>query len=332
MGLGAVVKPYEVVLATCNGATYLDEQLDSICGQTVPPQRVLVLDDASADDTLDLLQVWQRHAPLPIELLLQPRHRQGSCASFERLLAASRAPYVMPADQDDVWDRNKAERLLQAMDALERTWGYASPLLVHADLRLIDQGGSPLAPSFHRHQGLRPERSDGLSIAMQNVVTGCACLVNRACIEQALPFPPEVVLHDWWLAQVAAHQGAIGYLPAACVSYRQHATNVVGAVGWRRQLVRRLQELGSADTLAELAEARIGPGLRQLRACHKRFSPDALDGAGEHQRRRIEQLWSASPWRRLRAALALGLRKHGIWRTLGFYAALLQWQPHKQDG
>ncbi len=327
-----MVKPYEVVLATCNGASYLDQQLESICRQTVPPQRVLVLDDVSVDGTLDLLQVWQRQAPLLIEFLPPPRNRQGSCASFERLLVASRAPYVMPADQDDIWDRNKAERLLQAMDALERTWGEASPLLVHADLRLIDHGGSSLAPSFHRHQGLQPERSDGLSIAMQNVVTGCACLLNRACIEQALPFPLQVVLHDWWLAQVAAHQGAIAYLPAACVSYRQHTTNVVGAVGWRRQLVRRLQELGSAATLAELAEARIGPGLRQLRACQRRFLRDPLVGPGEHQRRRIEQLWSASPWRRLRAALALGLRKHGLWRTLGFYAALLQWQPHKQDG
>ena len=332
MGLGTVVKPYEVVLATCNGATYLDQQLASILGQTIPPQRVLVVDDASADGTLNLLQAWQRQAPLLIEFLPQPLHRQGSCASFQRLLAASRAPYVMPADQDDVWDQTKAERLLLAMDELERSWGATSPLLVHADLRLIHREGSLLAPSFHRYQGLRPERSDWLSIATQNVVTGCACLLNRACIEQALPFPPEVVLHDWWLAQVAAHEGAIAYLPAPCVSYRQHTTNVVGAVGWRRQLVRRLQELGSADTLAELAEARIGPGLRQLRACHKRFPPDPLAGSGEHQHRWIGQLWSASPWRRLRAALALGLRKHGIWRTFGFYAALLQWQPHQQEG
>ena len=52
MGLGSVVSTYEVVLATWNGSTYLQQQLDSILGQTQPPVRLLTADDGSFDHTL----------------------------------------------------------------------------------------------------------------------------------------------------------------------------------------------------------------------------------------------------------------------------------------
>ena len=314
-----------MVLATCNGAAHLDLQIASILAQTHPPQRLLVADDASSDGTPQLLEAWQRSSAVPIEMLPPLPQRVGSCASFERLLAASAAAYVMPADQDDLWDVDKAERLLAAMADLERRWGRKQPLLVHGDLRLIDATGEPLAPSFHRHQGLEPQRAGWLDVAMQNVVTGCACLVNRACVRQAQPFPPEAVLHDWWLALVAARQGHIGYVAGPCVSYRQHGSNVVGAAGWRRQLGRRLREGLAAHSGEEAAEQWLGAGLRQLRACRERFA----DGLSIRQRRRLDQLHGRSPWSRLAAALALGLRKHGFWRTLGFYGALVCWQPQQ---
>lgn len=57
----------------------------------------------------------------------------------ERLLVASRESYVMPADQDDIWDLKKAERL-------------------------IDRVGQPLAAAFHRQQGLESGRQGRLAL------------------------------------------------------------------------------------------------------------------------------------------------------------------------
>lgn len=326
MGLGVVVGTYEVVLATCEGEAFLDEQIDSILRQTLSPLRLLVADDRSEDGTLACLARWRRRSAVPIELLPARPQRLGSRASFERLLAASRAPFVMPADQDDIWDPDKAQRLLGAMALLEQRWGADRPLLVHAGLRLIDREGQPLAACFHRHQGLDPHRDGWLDIALQNVVSGCACLLNRACIEQALPFPPEAVLHDWWLALVAASCGGLAYLEVPCQSYRQHGSNLVGAVGWSGQLRRRLREATSTGGGGSRADHWIGPGLRQLRALLPRLAHRS-DVRLPQRISRIEQLWSPYPWLRLQAALTLRLRKHGLWRTAGFYLALLCWRP-----
>jgi hypothetical protein len=314
---------YEVLLATCNGERFLTEQIASILEQTVLPQRLLIADDNSSDRTGDLITAWREQSPVAIEVLpLAASGRLGSCRNFERLLQASQAAYVMLADQDDLWDPDKAERLLHQIARLEQRWGQHKPLLVHADLRLIDADGRSLADSFHRCQGLYPERCSTLEIGLQNVVTGCASLLNRACVRQALPFPDQVVLHDWWLALVAAQAGAIAYLPEACVSYRQHGSNVVGAVGWRRQLIVRLRQVSSAANRQALARQLISPGLLQLHACLHRFGSAGMLS-------RLEGLWSCRPWIRLQTVRRLGLRKHGLWRTLGFYAALWVAQPSK---
>ena len=220
-------------MATCDGERFLDQQITSIVRQTILPQRLLIADDCSLDQSLSCLRNWQHKSVVPIEFVkTEESKRLGSCRNFERLLIESDAPYVMLSDQDDVWDLDKAERLLRQMELLEQRLGPDRPLLVHADQRLIDAEGLPIHESFHRCQGLEPERDGLFEIGLQNVVTGCASLVNRAAVEQSLPFPADVVLHDWWLALVVAQAGGLTYLPQQCSSYRQHQANVVGARGF----------------------------------------------------------------------------------------------------
>jgi len=317
------MQEYEVLLATCNGELFLGQQIASILEQSVLPQRLLIADDNSSDRTGVCIKGWQNESPVPIEVLPSAEAgRLGSSRNFERLLQASQAPYVMLADQDDIWDRDKAERLLDQIARLEQCWGQDTPLLVHADLRLIDAAGLCFAASFHRCQGLNPERCSTLEIGLQNVVTGCASLLNRTCVRMALPFPDQVVLHDWWLALVAAEAGAIGYLPEACMSYRQHGKNVVGAVGWRRQLMGRLRQVVATANWKVSARQLISPGLLQLYACLDRFDSSVRLVC-------LEGLWCRWPWIRIQAAWRLRLQKHGPWRTLGFYAALWVAQPWK---
>lgn len=311
-------------MATCNGERFIDQQIASILSQTVLPCRLLVADDCSMDQTLKRLRQWQKQSSVPLEVLkCNGSERLGSCRNFEQLLRESVASYVMLSDQDDVWDVDKAERLLQQMDALEHRFGTESPLLVHADQRLIDAEGDQIHHSFHRCQGLYPQRDALFELGMQNVVTGCALLVNRPAVERSLPFPDEVVLHDWWLALVAAQAGGLAYLPEPCSSYRQHKSNVVGARGWRYQLLKRLRDLDALRPRLA-AQRLISPGLLQLRACLARFGPP-------ESAMKLERLWSASVWVRCSTALKLGLSKHGWWRTAGFYVALLCSKPSRHQ-
>lgn len=324
MGTQTVVKqlrPYEVALATCDGSRFIDEQLDSLASQTLPAQRLVVVDDASRDDTPARIQCWADRCDMPL-LLLPRQERQGSLASFGQALAATEAEYVVLCDQDDRWDGDKVERLLRRMERLEERHGQAVPLLVHGDLRLMDAAGTVWKASFRSFQNLDPSRQGLLDLALQNSVTGCATLVNRACIEAALPFPADAILHDWWLGMVAAGLGALDYEPRALLSYRQHDNNVVGADGFCRQMVRRLGELPRVGASGDL----VAPAITQLQAYLERYGSRLTQREPPQLVEQVRELSSAAPATRLGAALRLGLRKQGWQRTLGFYLCLLLWQ------
>ncbi|OIR07909.1 abequosyltransferase RfbV [mine drainage metagenome] len=306
----------EVVLATFNGAAYLDEMLASLAAQSVLPPTLRVCDDGSRDDTRAVLDRWREVLPI---VWLDAPPGAGACRNFARLLAASEADYVMLADQDDVWDPDKIACAMHEMAALEARWGRTVPLLVHGDTRLVDEALRPLAPSFFDFQRLDPHADGFARLLLQNVVTGCTVLVNRALLQLALPVPDAAPMHDWWLALVASAFGHIGFVRRPTVGYRQHGGNAIGARGWSaRYLAERARCLLSRRGAMLLLE----PCMAQARAFDARYR----ERLSERQRldlRWLVHLPSRTPLQRIGAALRAGAHKHGMARTLGFYWTLL---------
>ena len=114
-----MVIEYEIVLATFNGSKYLGRQLDSISRQTIPPKRLIVSDDCSIDNTLDIVKNWATISSIPVTFLPPLTTRLGSLRNLERLLHSSTCKYVMLCDQDDIWDSDKAELMVNRMLKLE---------------------------------------------------------------------------------------------------------------------------------------------------------------------------------------------------------------------
>ena len=157
---------------------------------------------------------------------------------------------------------------------------------------------------------------------MQNIVTGCACMVNRSAICYSLPFSPHAILHDWWLALITSHFGHIVYIPFPYVSYRQHNSNVVGAPGIYQLYAQRMRGLISSSIDID---SLIGPSLRQLYNFNVRYP-----NSNESINSRIKCLFSLNPFKRLYSALSLGLSKNGPLRTILFYVLFISWKPSHQ--
>jgi len=268
-----VTDTIDVLLATYNGARHLDAQLQSLLEQTHQDFRVLVSDDGSSDGTQALLQGWRAHFGGRLVLLDNPAPGRGVARNFEFLLQASLqdgiAGCMAFCDQDDVWLPDKLAVLLQALRRLQADVGEHQPCLVHCDLAVVDGQLAPLHPSFARHQRYDPAHCSDTTLLSINQVTGCAMLVSRTLACQALPLPPEAVMHDWWCALLAAG-GARRFVDHPLVLYRQHGANQLGAKG--RDLgsrvlrllrdgpavVRRVRALGQATTAQALAlQARL---------------------------------------------------------------------------
>jgi len=315
VGLGALV--IEVVLPTYNGAAYLRQQVASIDQQTLRPQRLLVRDDGSTDGTQELLVVLKTEYGDWLHLL-PSEENLGCSANVNRLLEATKAPYVALADQDDVWLPHKLEASLALLQQLESFQGEQTSLLVHSDLELVDGEGTSLGCTYLQRQRLDPMLTAPEHLVLTNVVTGCTVLLNRALLKQALPIPAEALMHDWWLALVASRFGEIAFLPDPTVQYRQHGANVLGAQGLGLSYwMRRLQNLVADPSAGGHTRA----ALQQADCFEQRYGQQlsALPGLLQLPRRRR---WLAL----LNLSSEQRPSKHGPLRSLGLYG-LLAWLP-----
>jgi glycosyltransferase involved in cell wall biosynthesis len=228
-----------IVMATFNGERFLAEQLQSLRDQSLTDWQLWVRDDESEDATRAMLR-RAAEGDSRIHLVDDKLGRLGPARNFGELLrcvSEVRPDYVCLCDQDDVWLPHKLARQVAAIQAAETRAGRNRPLLVHSDLALVDADLRPLRPSLVKHLRLCPETAEPLrTLLVQNFVTGSTIVINRSLWELALPFSGAVVLHDWWLALLAAAAGELHFIPDPLVNYRQHPGNQVGAIGLGRRI------------------------------------------------------------------------------------------------
>lgn len=256
----------DIIMSTYNGARYLRPQLGSLFEQTDQAWRLIVRDDGSQDDTPAILAEYKERHPTKVEVVVDNLGGIGAQRSFGAAMTASTAGFMLFCDQDDVWLPQKVQVLRARMNDLEGRVGRHTPILVHSDLVVVDADLRPLAPSFlTRLTAGRTDCHAFRRLLMENVVTGCATMVNRALVQRALPVPPEAWMHDWWLALVAAAFGVIDAVDEPLVLYRQHGRNTLGA---RRTFAGRVRRV-VADPAALVQRSR--QGLRRTAAQARAF-------------------------------------------------------------
>ena len=244
------VASLEIALATYNGAHHLPALLGSLFAQSCQDFRIVVADDNSSDTTRAVLTDFQSRYPGRIRVVGFSTRSGGAAANFARLSNYLRADYVSYCDQDDVWLPHKVAASLERIRAAEARHGHTCPILIHTELELVDSGLRRLHPSFWRYISIDPERHDLRELLVEMSVAGCTLTVNRAHYELARPIPPEAVMHDHWLALVAAALGKMEFISEPSVLYRQHGSNVSRRrEKGSRAFLQRMQEILGHRTL-----------------------------------------------------------------------------------
>ena len=240
----------EILLATHNGARYVREQIDSILAQTDARWHLTLSDDASTDGTREILDAYAAEYPDRVTHYRSGRRFGSAREHFFHLMERCDAAYMLFCDQDDVWFEDKVGRTMDALLAAEAEVGRQTPVLVFSDQRVTDENAELISDSLARYQRHYTENFDYRALLMQNVVTGGAMGINRALAEMGARCADvsRTVMHDWWLAVVAARFGKIVYLSETLGDYRQHGDNEVGAkdVESAAYLLRTLGKLGEA--------------------------------------------------------------------------------------
>ena len=214
-----------IVLCTYNGEQHIREQLDSLVNQTWPIV-VLVFDDASSDSTLTYLDAYKGKLDLRVT---SNTNNLGYVANFESGIEQALSEgfdYIALCDQDDKWHPERIAKGMRLMLNKEKQQSAQSAVLAHSDLRMIDQNGDCIHPSFFQYRHYEINQARNLATVLgQNGVMGNTVLINRALAELSLPFPKQLHVHDYWLAVLAELHGIRLLVNDQMVDYRIHQAN-----------------------------------------------------------------------------------------------------------
>jgi glycosyltransferase involved in cell wall biosynthesis len=98
-----------VVIPTYQGARFIGAALSSVFGQSLLPTEVIVVDDASTDDTLSVVEKRASRAPIPVRTLRLARNSGGPARPINTGIASARGELVTVLDQDDTLQPGKIE-------------------------------------------------------------------------------------------------------------------------------------------------------------------------------------------------------------------------------
>lgn len=214
------MRDIDILMATYNGARYIKQQILSIISQTYGNWRLIIHDDGSTDDTINIIKSFC-DLDERIILIEDGKTFQQPGVHFIYLLSFVEAPYVCFCDQDDIWFENKLETMLGVISNKDPF----IPSVVFSDAYLYYPHNSITGTII----SVRPRQLKDI-LFTNGGIHGSASIFNKKMSEVLSRNFEYNIMHDHILTLIACSFGDIDFVNDKLFLYRQHSNNVTGNV------------------------------------------------------------------------------------------------------
>ena len=213
-----------IVLSTFNGSKYIIEQLDTLRNQTRPAEEVLISDDASTDDTVQIIEDYIAKYELDNWLIRKNKENQGWKTNFARLLEDATGDIIFLCDQDDIWHLDKIQKMSEIMESNEKILLLASNytpfylgegVQIKLDKSDLDNSKIVYQPNF-------------LDNFFHIRRPGCVYAVNKKIIPYFLRTRSNEDAHDALLWRLASLLNGLYIYSYSTIDFRRHDNNATG--------------------------------------------------------------------------------------------------------
>ena len=260
-----------IAMCTYNGEKYLQEQLDSLTAQTRLPDELVVCDDCSTDSTVEILETFSKRAPFPVRIFRNEKNL-GYNKNFEKCALKCNYDIIFYCDQDDIWQSNKIEIVLNNLEK-NSVWG----IIAHNDVCINSTGDnksesliSSLKSFFKYPDNYIELINSGMWTSMVNRLfswPGHNIAFRSSLREIIFPVPCENLYDAWtFLSCLSVGEGHVLDIPL--VQYRIHNNSAT-----RREVAQK--NIVDSQGLS-LSDSRILEiGYKQM-GCRAQFAADRL--------------------------------------------------------
>ncbi len=275
-----------VCIPTYNSAKYIRECIESVLAQSYTEFELVVSDDASTDNTLDIVQSYT-HPRVRIHRL---EHNMGLAFNLNHAASLAQGKYLKFLCHDDLLEPRCLETQVATMER------NAALSMMTSSVRYIDSAGRTAKQVSRLPQEVTLREIDVVAgnLLYGNVVGALsAVLIRRECLEKAGPFSaafPESMDIEMWLR--LSKQGPVGYLPEPLCRIRLHPETLTAKQ--RKQGVIRDDMRRITDAMLRLVQASFLVRRVAWGRAAGSFLKQALAGAGDgHVRWPLEAVWQA---------------------------------------
>jgi hypothetical protein len=206
-----------VCMAAYNGAKYIAEQLRSILTQLGENDEVVISDDGSLDDTLDIIRGFSDDR---IKLVANQSSFHGVVPNFNNALMHATGDIIFLSDQDDIWLDGRVS------NALEKLKKYD---LVVSNCKVIDPFGKITQDSYFLLTKSGPGFCKNL---FRSTYLGCGLAFNKKVLKCILPIPCNLAMyHDWWIGFIAEVHFDVYFDERPSFLYRRHDLSTSTTLG-----------------------------------------------------------------------------------------------------
>ncbi len=215
-----------VAIPAYNHAAFIEACLASVCAQTYAELELVLIDDGSQDDTLEIARRFlEPHRARFRRIVLERQENQGVSAASNAVIAACQGEWVHLLGSDDVLHPGKIARIQQAI----AEWNCPDLALVHADADIIDEKGQRHGRRRQRPRPVPgPDREAWRVLFLgDNFIINPTVALRREVFLAIGGFDRTLALEDidCWLRLSARY--AIARVPEVLASYRKHPGNTL---------------------------------------------------------------------------------------------------------
>jgi glycosyltransferase involved in cell wall biosynthesis len=207
------LKRISIVLPVLNGARFIREQMDSLVNQTYPIYELIVQDNCSTDNTVDILNEYA--AEYQFVRIINNKERKSLNENFYSAMEVATGEYIALSDCDDVWELDKIESQIKSIGDKWLCGGLSRPFNEHGYL-----------PFDNRMPNIQIERL----IHIASALPGNTMLIKRDILSLILQYRHVWYVYDHTISLIAGSYNQIAYINKILVNHREHASSATFTV------------------------------------------------------------------------------------------------------
>ncbi len=206
-----------VLIPSYNHAPFVERCLRSIFKQTLPPKKLLVIDDGSRDDSVKVIERVLQDCPFPSELISRPN--KGLCATLNEGFPKLEGEYFAYLGSDDVWSKDFLAARIELLESRPNAvLAFGHSFLVDKNDQIFDctEDWTNFADG------------DMLPLLLRGVVMSSPTVVYRRKALDSYTWNENSILEDYELYLQLTTEGEFAFDKKVLSAWRIHGENVSG--------------------------------------------------------------------------------------------------------